>query len=261
MNETTYFTDHWKNIEDDRIERYEQMFTWRPDHLRLLESLDLQRGQKILDYGCGPGFMSQGMADVVGENGHVYGVDLNQTFVANANERVKSMSHVSYLELNDHTIPLKDDSVDRLLCKNVLEYVPSLDTTLSELARVLRPNGKFLLIDSDWGFLFVEPWGRVKTEQFFTAASIAFNTPEIGRRLRQDLKKANFKDVEVRISAGIDTNGGSLSVLLNMASYIKEFDKMPSSDVDQLILDAEEAIARDEYMFCLPQFLVTGSNA
>lgn len=260
MNESTYFADHWKRIETERIERYERMFAWQPTHTDLLEPLELAIGQRVLDYGCGPGFMSEGMANIVGLSGHVFGVDLNQAFVNKANKRVRSLDHISFHPMQNNRVPLEDGSVDRILCKNVLEYVPSLRDTLAELARVLRPDGRFLVIDSDWKFMFVEPWGYDKTARFFEAASIAFKTPEIGRRLRYEMSE-NFDNIEVRISAGIDTDGGSFSVLQNMASYISEFSKLPRSEIDELLEEAQRAIETGDYMFCLPQFLITGTSA
>ena len=52
----TFYTDHWRDIEDDRIARYEQMFQWRDGQAVLLEGAELAPGQRVLDLGSGPGF-------------------------------------------------------------------------------------------------------------------------------------------------------------------------------------------------------------
>ena len=54
----TFYTDHWKVIEAERLARYEQMFVWRPEQARLLEPAGIATGQRVLDLGCGPGFLS-----------------------------------------------------------------------------------------------------------------------------------------------------------------------------------------------------------
>ena len=260
MTQETFYTDHWRHIEDERIARYEQMFVWREGHDALLKPLDIQRGSRVLDYGCGPGFVSIGMGNLVGSKGRVYGVDLNQQFVRDATNRAIETPHVSFHAIENGEIPLTDNVVNRALCKNVLEYVPSVSSTLNEIRRVLEPGGRVLVIDSDWRFVVVEPWGAQRTARFFDAASVAFKTPEIGRVLRSKLLNAGFESVEVRIQAGVDTTGGSLSVLRNMATYASEFNSIDSEEVSELMSEAESAVETGSFLFSLPQFLVFGIN-
>lgn len=260
MTRETFYTDHWEHIEDERLDRYEQMFVWRDGHEQLLQPLELQPGSRVLDFGCGPGFVSLGMANIVGSTGHVYGVDLNKQFVREASKRGAETPQVSYHAIENGSVPLANNTVDRVLCKNVLEYVPSVSSSLKEFRRLLEPGGRVLVIDSDWRFVVVEPWGAERTHRFFDAASVAFKTPEIGRILRARLLNAGFVDVSVQIQAGIDTTGGSLSVLRNMASYATEFDSMGLGEAQRLITEAENAVETEEYLFSLPQFLVTAIN-
>ena len=260
MAESTFYTDHWRQIEDERVERYERMFAWRDGNEMLLAPLGLGPGSRVLDYGCGPGFMALGMAGLVGSTGRVYGVDLNARFVADATRRGKAVSNVSYHQLEDGRIPLTDATVDRLLCKNVLEYVPDVQATLAEFRRVLEPGGRLLLIDSDWAFVVAEPWGASRTARFFAAAAAAFKEPEIGRKLRGHLRNAGFADIEVTVRGSVDTAGGSLLVLRNMASYAHAFDAADADEIDTMLAEAEAAVDADRYLFCLPQFLVTATR-
>ena len=258
MTENTFYADHWREIDDERVARYERMFVWREGHVALVAPLELRPGSRVLDYGCGPGFVTEGMARIVGPTGRAYGVDLNTSFVANASNRNSGSDNISFHLVDGDRIPLDDATVDRLLCKNVLEYVPDVQTTLAEFRRVLEPGGRLLLIDSDWGFVAVEPWGRDRTRRFFEAAAPAFREPEIGRKLRTHVLNAGFDDVDVRVQAGVDTEGGSLLVLRNMASYASAFDATSADEVDAMLAEAQAAIDADRYLFCLPQFLVTG---
>ena len=182
MNIDTYYTDHWKHIEEDRMARYERMFEWREDRGALLVPAVIGPGHRVLDFGSGPGFMALAIADIVGETGHVHGVDLNAGFVNNASTRAAGRTNVSFHQVTGREIPLADGAVDRVVCKNVLEYVPDLDATLSELRRVLASGGRIHIMDSDWGFVIVEPWGKENVDRYFGAASIAFREPHIGRK-------------------------------------------------------------------------------
>ena len=54
---------------------------------------------------------------------------------------------------------------------------------------------------------------------------------------------------------------GFPSVLTNMRSYIAAFDTMPADEADAMITEVERAIEAGTYLFCLPQFLVTGTKS
>lgn len=255
-----FYTDHWRDIEPERIERYEAMFVWHDAQKVLLEPAAIKPGHVVLDVGAGPGFFAGGLADLVGEGGSVHGVDINQRFVNDANVRFAQTPNLAFHLLADHQLPFEDDFFDRVVCKNVLEYVPDVDASLREIHRVLKPGGRAHVIDSDWGFVIVEPWDKSQVDRFFSAAKAAFNEAYIGRRVAGYLKDAGFETVTVRLSPFVDQTGRGLHVLRNMAGYIRTFDTMDAAEVDAMIAQVEETLAQDKFLFCLPQFLVTATS-
>ena len=62
------------------------------------------------------------------------------------------------------------------------------------------------------------------------------------------------------VQGSVDTTGGSLLVLRNMASYAHAFDADGVDEIDTMLAEAEAAVDADRYLFCLPQFLVTGTR-
>jgi SAM-dependent methyltransferase len=258
----TYYQDHWVSIEPERLERYESMFKWREQQAPMLEPLQLGAGMTALDYGCGPGFVSLEMARRVGEAGYVHALDINQQFVTRAQQRAREagQSNIQYQLIGDEGIGVDDKSVDRVFCKNVLEYVPDVEHTLRSLRQSMKPGGRIQVIDSDWGFVIVEPWGAARTARFFAAASPAFREPNIGRKLQGVLRDVGFEDIAVSVSASADNRGGSLAVLTNMRSYINTFDSLEASEVDSMMAELELAIESGHFLFVLPQFTVTASN-
>jgi len=260
MDIDNFFTDHWKEIEPERIARYEEMFVWHDAQRLLIEPADIQAGHRVLDVGAGPGFFASGLAQIVGPSGSVDGVDINREFIERASTRFKDQPNMAFHLLSDHTFPFADSAMDRVICKNVLEYVPDLKATLGEVYRVTSPGGRAHVIDSDWGFVIVEPWSAETVDAFFAAAGPAFNEPHIGRRVAGKLKEAGFNEVQVRLSPFVDQSGRGLHVLRNMASYIATFGSMPKSEVDELLGQVEAALQDGKFLFVLPQFLVTASK-
>ncbi|MCZ6855754.1 MAG: methyltransferase domain-containing protein [Gammaproteobacteria bacterium] len=258
MRSDSFYTDHWKVIEDERVARYEKMFVWREGQKALIQPAGIGEGQVVLDVGSGPGFFALALADMVGEAGSIIGVDINTRFVSDANKRASDRDNVSFHHVTDHRLPFPDGDFDRVICKNVLEYVPDLEATLFEVHRVLKPGGRLHVIDSDWGFVVVEPWGKKTVERFFEAAAAAFKEPYIGRRVPGLMAATGFSSIEVKLSPFVDREGTGLNVLTNMASYIKTLGTLPDEEVAALLDQAKAGITTGHYLFCLPQFLVTG---
>jgi SAM-dependent methyltransferase len=81
----TFYTDHWQTIEPERLDRYEQLFRFRPEQEPFVEALALSGKTSVLDFGCGPGFMAEEIASRT--TAQVFGVDLNKEFVSRAQSR------------------------------------------------------------------------------------------------------------------------------------------------------------------------------
>lgn len=261
-NPETYYRDHWLEVEPERLEAYEKMFEWHPRMAPLLEAADLGPGQRVVDYGCGPGLLALELARRVGEQGQVHGVDINRDFVDRARRRVFAEgfeSRVTIHLIEEDGLPLSDGSVDRIVCKNVLEYVDEPSATLDEFRRVLRPGGLAHAIDSDWGLLTVEPIGPDAIAELFEAARPAYRTPLVGRRLYGLFHEAGFREVGVRVLTGADTRGRMLPILFNMASYARASGRMENSRIDGILNDAQKAAEDGTLLLLLPQFLVTGT--
>ena len=261
-DDATFYADHWREIEEERIARYEAMFVWRPEQDALLAAAEIAPGHRVLDFGCGPGFMSLALAEKVGRSGRVSGADINARFVADAARRAreKGLEHVSFHRLPGERLQFDDGAFDRAVAKNVLEYVPDLTQTLAELHRVLGPGGKLHVIDSDWGFVIVEPWGKATVDRFFAAAGPAFKEPYVGRKVPAAMRAVGFRTVDVRLLPIVDRDGRLMPVLRNMQSYIRTFQTLPDAEVEALLRDAMAAVASGTYLACLPQFLITATR-
>ncbi len=255
-----YFQDHWAEVEPERMARYEAMFQWRESHEALIAPAGIAAAQTIVDYGCGPGALSIELARRVGANGKIIALDINSEFLKKTRELAITSEldkRVECKQMEGEIIPLAAESVDRVLCKNVLEYVPDPGKTIAEFHRILKPGGIAHVSDSDWGAALVEPLGD-SFSKLMSAASIAFKTPLIGRKLYGLFQQAGFKNIKVQVLVNADIEGGLISVLRNMATYARTSGKMAEADILDFLQEVDNAIGEGTYLALLPQFLVTG---
>jgi SAM-dependent methyltransferase len=114
-----------------------------------VRQLALSDGERVLDIGSGPGFLCERIAEIVGRDGAVKGIDLSSDFVARCKQR-NPPEWLSY-EVGDATqLALPDASFDVVVSTQVVEYIPDVNRALSEAFRVLRRGGRALFLATDW---------------------------------------------------------------------------------------------------------------
>ena len=260
MQAETCYRDHWLEVDPERIEAYEAMFRWRPEMEPMLAPAAIDAGQVVVDYGCGPGMLTLELARRVGPGGRVHAVDINRDFLQRGlehAEREGTRDRIEFHRIEKDVLPLPDASVDRVVCKNVLEYVDDPVATLRDFRRVLRPGGLVHATDSDWGMRVVEPIGPERLTRVFDAASVAYRTPLIGRQLRGLMRAAGFSEVRVAVLAGPDASGRAAPILLHMAKYARASGRLDAAEIDAFVEDVQHAVEDGSYLLVLPQFLVT----
>ena len=114
-----------------------------------IRHLSLSVGERVLDIGCGPGFLCEGMGEIVGPKGAVLGIDISADLIARCNGR-KTSAHLSY-EVGDATkLNQPNAFFDVVVCTQVAEYVADVERVFSEAFRVLKPNGRTVFVATDW---------------------------------------------------------------------------------------------------------------
>ena len=257
----TYYADHWLEVEPERMGAYERMFEWREGLEPLIAPAQIGPGQVVVDFGCGPGHLAIELARRVGPEGRIIALDVNREFLERTRARAEREGLADRVSTELHEkdrLPLPDGAVDRVVCKNVLEYVPDPATTVAEFRRVLRPGGIAHVSDSDWGALILEPLGPERVERIMSAAAVAFRTPRIGRSLYGLFRAARLQDVSVQVLTSADTLGRMRPVISNLATYARASGRADESELEAFLGDVERAVEEQTYLAILPQFLVTG---
>ena len=113
----------------------------------LIELAELQPGDRILDVGCGPGFVARRAAEIVRSEGQVVGMDLNESMLIKARKIPPSNSAVpiEWREGDAQYMPFDDSSFDVVLAQQVLQFCPDPKVALQEMRRILAPDGRLAL--------------------------------------------------------------------------------------------------------------------
>ena len=159
----------------------------------------LKPGDRVLDFGCGPGTISVGLARAV-EPGELHGVDMEESQIEMARAAAKAGGHANAtFHVGDVTaLPFEDNFFDAAHCHAVLMHVPDTRAVLAEVKRVLKPGGIIASREMFVSSSFLEPGGPDVDGAWDTFARLLQGNgghPQMGRELKNALLEAGFADI------------------------------------------------------------------
>jgi len=142
---------------------------------KLLEVLNLQENSRVLELGCGNGFITEYISDVTGA--HITGVDYSKTAIKNAVERTKNKKEkLSFLCQDIKKMDFSKGVFDVVIVIDTLHFVENIDEMVKKMKNSLKPNGQM-------GIFF--------TQRIFSDDLKDWLQPE-NTQLAQSLKKYNL---------------------------------------------------------------------
>lgn len=172
----------------------------------LLDAIGVRRGWRVLDVGCGPIGILRLLADAVGPDGEVVGLERESRFVKMAREEVDrfGLTNVRIVEADALSSGLERDSFDVVHERLVMVNVPERDQLAAEMLALAKPGGFIALEDIDNVSWLCEPphesWTAL-LEVFHNAFRAGGGDPFIGRRLPALLREAGAEAVQTHVHA------------------------------------------------------------
>jgi ubiquinone/menaquinone biosynthesis C-methylase UbiE len=115
-----------------------------PWQVWVFDQLDIQPGSRILECGCGPGWLWRENIARIPARCQITLTDLSPGMIAEAEAALKNTGHdFRFQVVNIEEIPFDEASFDVIIANHMLYHVPNRPQALSEVRRVLRPNGRF----------------------------------------------------------------------------------------------------------------------
>jgi ubiquinone/menaquinone biosynthesis C-methylase UbiE len=176
----------------------------RPQTLALLDRIGLKPGDSAIDLGCGPSGILDSLAEAVGPDGCVVGVDANPTHVDMAREYADTcgLSGVEVRLGDARRTGLAAGSFDLVHARTLLATLADPASALAEMVRLARPGGWVASQEPDVGCALCHPsipeWDRMRA--VFRAAFARLGADLlIGRRLVELYRGAGLEDVDVAV--------------------------------------------------------------
>jgi ubiquinone/menaquinone biosynthesis C-methylase UbiE len=245
----------------------------------IIRKLDIQRGDHVLDLGCGPGLWTQILADAVGPAGRVVGVDFDEDHLAYA-RRLTDVSHpdsdIHYRPLDFSRIADLNETFDVVYFSNCFCYLPDPSPVIEHIKRIIRPGGRVIGRNWDGGpFLLYPMREQLLSLVQHQIANVLEDTSDdayfdhyLGRKMPGIFRRHGFNHVTCYTQI-IERFGAADS---DLATYIKlngEWmgDKVAGSvDAETLAEwlacfdpgDPRCVFESDEFYFCMTEMAVTG---
>ena len=221
-----------------------------------LQRLDLNPGERIIDIGCGPGFLSKDMAAAVGPTGCVVGIDISEDLISFAT-RHNISDRIEYRIGDATALPVGATQFDVAVSTQVLEYVPDADAALREIARVLQPSGRAFIVDTDFDSWIWYATDAERMERIMKGWETHCADARLPRTLIPRLRAVGFKVVDVEAYPMINTTFHPGDFSYGLSQLIRDFLLTRGFErryMDSWLADLSEVEQRNASFFSLNRY-------
>lgn len=181
------------------------------ERAKMIEDLHVEPGSFIVDAGCGPGLWTSLLAQAVGSQGRILGVDIATDALVTAQNRCAHSYYrhqVQFKRAMLDALPLAHGSVDLIFSANVSQYLTDPVATFAAMGPYLKEGGRLVIKDIDFGTVRFQGVDAMLQERVFQARlrweqeRVQYGyAPEdswVGSKLAGYLRAAGYKDVQER---------------------------------------------------------------
>ena len=141
--ENNKFFTKWSSSYDKGIIKYWLVLMQKES----LKEIKYQNNLSILDLGCGTGQLLLELKNKF-TKAKLFGLDNNESMLKVAKSKLKN---VKLIKSSSDKIPLKNNSIDYVISTEAFHHFPEPEKTLLEMKRILKNNGKIIIIDINFG--------------------------------------------------------------------------------------------------------------
>ena len=191
-------------------------------------------GLSVLDAGCGPGTITQGLAEIAAP-GKVIGCDLEPGMVARASALAegKGLDNLSFQVGNILDLPFEDNTFDVVMSCAVTEHLSDPVKAMSELGRVAKQGGVVGITRTDWSANLFAPscpsaerFIELFQRGFETQGATMFGGRDLPRMLQEAGLTVDSSNVMIAMNGGYTPGPGNAMV----AGWAEWIENLPLFD-------------------------------
>jgi SAM-dependent methyltransferase len=182
--------------------------------------IDLQKGEIVLDLGCGAGLDMYFYGKAVGPTGKVIGIDISEEMLRKANENMKKvgLKNIVIKVGRSTAIPLDDNSVDIVASNGIYNLTPDKKAVMSEVLRVLKTGGRTVFCEIVLTESLPEKV-RKNINDWFRCIGGALPEKEFTALMR----KVGFEKIEIISKVRNARTGHKSSICANIRAYKPDY--------------------------------------
>lgn len=235
----------------------------QPTTAALFERLEVGAGMKCLDVGCGGGDVAFELSRLIGPDGHVRGLDIDEVKLELARSEATSRQIVN---VTFHHSGIGDGELrpdfDMVYTRFVLTHLADPVAALLRMKEALRPGGLIVVEDIDFRGHFCHPECSAferYVELYSKAVLRRGGDPHIGPRLPRLLLEAGFRDVEMHVVQPVGMDGNVKLVgpitMENIADSVLAEGLAARDEIDRIIAELYEFARAPRTVMSLPRVI------
>jgi ubiquinone/menaquinone biosynthesis C-methylase UbiE len=200
--------NHWDRVDNSSnpdwfvkfldASRLRQLEVMKKDPSQFFTFLDVSRDMHILDVGCGTGILLHPLAELVGEQGRIVGIDASEFMVKEARKRAESTDlPLEFYKGDVYELAFPNNAFDRATASTLFQHLKRPGEALFEMKRVVKPGGLIAVWEQDWETLMFDSNYKETTRKIANYFCDMTHNGWIGRKLNGLFNKAGLKDTKV----------------------------------------------------------------
>lgn len=223
--------------------------------------LALKPGERVLDVGSGNGILVKEMLEIVCQSGEVSGIDGSDVMVAMASDIAP---RGQFQQADATALPFDDEHFDAVTTSQLLCFIEDVNLALAEMFRVLKPGGRAVILDTDWGSLVWNCKNQALMDRVMAGLKSPYADDKLPRTLKRRLEETGFSDVKCTAHPIVSVEPDPDSYAEQMKGFIEPMlensSRFSPEDAEEWRKDQTLMSEAGEYFFSLNRYLFSAKK-